>query len=584
MNCRSALCLAFQLHRDAPLRCLLGLPRTASRSNRLFSQMAGAIIGSCSIVAPGAADPGATCSGATPFCTGSAYTFAASTNTTAESGPNYGCLQLQPNPAWYYLKIGKDGDLTIDISQMDVNGEPEDVDFIIWGPFSSATAPCTAQLNAINEVACSYSDSATEQFTIHDAAVGEYYLLVLTNYSGVPANITFSKTGGAGETDCDTLTCESACAPSAVHSTISHGTIPNAMQGNTANNFHVLVQYATHIEFSVFDRWGEEVYSYNAHDVNGLADPGFPDFLLQWNGDDGGGGTLPQDEYVSRLHLWNCDDDQLYIDSLLILPPVGVPVPIPEVFNNVLVDEPSFAAQPASLGILDGESAIFSVTVSGTGPFSYSWRKNGLPLANGPSAGGGTISGADGPQLTITPASSLDAGSYDVVVTNACREATSQPAQLCVSLLEITAQPQSVVADIGGSASFSVTASDPNSSVPLSYFWCTTNHGGSCFVDSGVVSGAFTDTLSISPVLPSYYGDYFVDVVSECGSRQSELGTLSGPCFVGGGGCYVTIPATDKWSLVGVCLTLLAAGLQGLRIRLRHGAATTASQDAGFVR
>ena len=143
-----------------------------------------------------------TCATAKPFCTGVSYSFPSSTNGTAESGPDYGCLGSQPNPSWYYLKIGTSGNIVIGIDQVDDNGVPRDVDFICWGPFTSPVTPCTGLLTAGNIVDCSYSTSASETCTIPAAVVGQYYILLLTNYSNQPAHITFSQTGGTGATDC----------------------------------------------------------------------------------------------------------------------------------------------------------------------------------------------------------------------------------------------------------------------------------------------------------------------------------------------------------------------------------------------
>jgi hypothetical protein len=143
-----------------------------------------------------------TCNGAQPFCTGTTYTFPAATGTTAEVGPSYGCLSTRPNPAWYYMKILNSGNLVISISQVNASGVGKDVDFILWGPFTSPTAPCTAQLTAAKIVDCSYSGSATETATIPTAVTGQFYILLLTNFSNQPATITFSQTGGTGSTDC----------------------------------------------------------------------------------------------------------------------------------------------------------------------------------------------------------------------------------------------------------------------------------------------------------------------------------------------------------------------------------------------
>jgi len=148
---------------------------------------------------------GADCSTADPFCTGTTYTFPNSTGTTSQSGPDYGCLATQPNPAWYYLQIANPGPIDIHIAQTDGGGSGIDVDFICWGPFATATGACTASLTAGNTVDCSYSAAATEDCNIPNGVTGEFYLLLLTNYSGVTGTISFSQTSGSGSTDCSIL-------------------------------------------------------------------------------------------------------------------------------------------------------------------------------------------------------------------------------------------------------------------------------------------------------------------------------------------------------------------------------------------
>src|SRR5206468_10183938 len=68
---------------------------------------------------------------------------------------------------------------------------------------------------------------------------------------------------------------------------------------------------------------------------------------------------------------------------------------------------PSIVTQPSSLtvGLLD--PATFSVGASGSRPFSYQWRMNGVAIA-----------GANGSSFTIANARAADAGGYDVIVAN----------------------------------------------------------------------------------------------------------------------------------------------------------------------
>ena len=143
------------------------------------------------------------CGSASPFCSGStSYTFPASTGgTSAPVGPNYGCLFSQPNPAWYYFQVSTSG--SIDINIAGTGGG--DVDFICWGPFTSATGGC-GNLTAANTIDCSFSASPTETCNIASAVAGEYYMLLITNFSGMSQNISFGQSpGSTGSTNCGLL-------------------------------------------------------------------------------------------------------------------------------------------------------------------------------------------------------------------------------------------------------------------------------------------------------------------------------------------------------------------------------------------
>lgn len=149
---------------------------------------------------------GTNCGSADPFCTGTTYIFPNNTG-VPDSGP-MDCLGSSPNPAWYYLQIATPGDLDITINQTNTSGVGIDVDFDLWGPFTSTSAGCTSISSGTSSIDCSYSTAATEIANITGAATGEFYLLLLTNYSNQPGTITFSQTGGTGTTDCSVL-----CAP-----------------------------------------------------------------------------------------------------------------------------------------------------------------------------------------------------------------------------------------------------------------------------------------------------------------------------------------------------------------------------------
>lgn len=151
------------------------------------------------------AQGGPTCATAAPFCTGTTYQYNNNINTSSTAGPNYGCLATQPNPSWYYLQVATAGNIDIGISQttgVNNTGTGIDVDFIMYGPFASATGGCASGLTAGNTVDCSYSAAATETANIVGASVGQFYLLLLTNYSNQNGYITFSQISGGGATNC----------------------------------------------------------------------------------------------------------------------------------------------------------------------------------------------------------------------------------------------------------------------------------------------------------------------------------------------------------------------------------------------
>lgn len=148
-----------------------------------------------------------TCVSATPFCSSTANSFSSSTSTSAETGPDYGCLSSQPNPAWFYFKIGSPGTMDIQIDQTDFAGTALDVDFICWGPFTDPNTPCTDSLTSFNVIDCSYSTAPTEYLNIASASTDEYYLMMITNFSGMPGTVNFYVQGSSTAT----LSCSIVC-------------------------------------------------------------------------------------------------------------------------------------------------------------------------------------------------------------------------------------------------------------------------------------------------------------------------------------------------------------------------------------
>ncbi len=157
-----------------------------------------------------------TCEGADPFCTDNGlYQFPAGVNAGnlgSSTTPYYcsgfvrpngqgssNCLTTTPNPAFYYMQIDQPGNLNIYM----YSTPSHDIDFDCWGPFSDINTACS-QLSCSNMVDCSYSINSTENCHINNAQTGQYYILLITNYSNATCNISFSNIG-TGTTNCGIL-------------------------------------------------------------------------------------------------------------------------------------------------------------------------------------------------------------------------------------------------------------------------------------------------------------------------------------------------------------------------------------------
>lgn len=161
-------------------------------------------------------ETGDNCFEALPFCSDQSYNFPNNTVGSAPNGPNYGCLSNQPAPIWYYLKIDNSGPIQLSLAQYSGSGGILDIDFAMWGPFTDIPSGCQQIMSgSLPPIQCSYSSSHTETIgigmpggTLGGASTppaaqnGEYYILLLTNYSENAGFISLEQTGGTGSTDC----------------------------------------------------------------------------------------------------------------------------------------------------------------------------------------------------------------------------------------------------------------------------------------------------------------------------------------------------------------------------------------------
>ena len=130
-------------------------------------------------------------------------------------------------------------------------------------------------------------------------------------------------------------------------------------------------------------------------------------------------------------------------DSSYTTPPAGLgdnAAMFSVVVTNIAGRDPSTQAtltvspllitsQPAAQTVDFGQTASFSVTAAGTGPFSYQWRKNGTDISDAISSTYTTPATANGDNNAL----------FSVVVSNSAGTATSNDAKLTVTRYSLVA-------------------------------------------------------------------------------------------------------------------------------------------------
>jgi gliding motility-associated-like protein len=186
----------------------------------------------------------------------------------------------------------------------------------------------------------------------------------------------------------------------------------------------------------------------------------------------------------------------------------------------IINTKPKITVNPTDVVVCEGDTAVFNVTATGSS-LIYQWNRNGLALANG-----AKYVGVDTKQLKIANADSTadNASTYTVTVSNtSCTPITSAPsAKLTVNTpISITSiLPLTQTHCVGGTASITVSATGSNKT----YVW---KKMGATLVDGGAISGATTNTITITGLTAANTGNYAVIVSNGgCASKSDSAAVI----------------------------------------------------------
>jgi alpha-tubulin suppressor-like RCC1 family protein len=181
---------------------------------------------------------------------------------------------------------------------------------------------------------------------------------------------------------------------------------------------------------------------------------------------------------------------------------------------------PTITVQPASLSVQPAQSAVFNVEAVGTGPLTYQWQRDGVPIQNATAA-----------SYTLASASAADAGArFTAQVSNAAGNVLSSAAVLTVLPPPV---PPSIATfngpgllNRGDTATLTVIA---NGTSPLTYQW---RRNGSA------IAGATAESYQVVGVtLDDHLAAYSVVVSNSAGSASSAalVLRLAQPPVISGG-------------------------------------------------
>ncbi|MEY2600014.1 MAG: hypothetical protein RLZZ142_2273, partial [Verrucomicrobiota bacterium] len=219
----------------------------------------------------------------------------------------------------------------------------------------------------------------------------------------------------------------------------------------------------------------------------------------------------------------------------------------------------SITSQPSGVSVNAGAAVTLSVSVEGTPPLTYQWRKGGV-----------NIPSAQTVTLSIPSVQGEDAGNYDVLVTNPAGSVASALAVVSVRVpVSIVTPPVSQTVDLGSQTLFGVVV---RGSGTITYQWSK---------DGSEIEGARAPTYVIPSTLKYHQGDYTVTV-------RNDLGTvISSPArLTVGDAVSILSPPSTTLAMAGGTLSLgvVARGVSKISYQWRrNGVAIEGATAASLV-
>jgi hypothetical protein len=160
--------------------------------------------------------------------------------------------------------------------------------------------------------------------------------------------------------------------------------------------------------------------------------------LVEGDGDEDSASFFIEGETLFSAAVFNFESQSSFNVRVRATDPANES--IEKSFTITVVQAPEISFIPGSQTVTSGEIVNLSVEVTGTGPFTFQWFKDGTPLQDDE-----RIAGSSTSSLLIENFSSTDTGSYWVTVTGVGETVTSDPVLVNVQSLAVVLHIESTL-------------------------------------------------------------------------------------------------------------------------------------------